>query len=127
MENVPMNDEKPLLLTPAMSPDEVRKHTKISEDFYTVYCNHIRVAMSQIDFRLFVGENYPTATGELTIIENLGIVMSPQQAKATLELLAGLVAAYEKNFGPIKPLTVFPAQSVSTESPPPQPPNQKPS
>ena len=116
-----MSDEQPLLLTSPMSPDEVRKHTKTADDFFTVYSNHVRIAMSQVDFRLFVGENYPTATGELTIIENLSIVMSPQQAKATLEALAGTVATYEKNFGLIKPLTGFP-----TQSPPSQPPDQKP-
>lgn len=116
-----MSDKQPLLLTSPMPPDEVRKHTKISDDFFTVYTNHVRIAMSQVDFRLFIGENYPTATGEPTITENLSIAMSPQQAKATLEVLAETVAVYEKNFGLIKPVTGFP-----TQSPPSQPPDQKP-
>ena len=110
-----MSDEKPLLFSPPLSTEEIRKRTKISEEFFTVFSNHVRVAVSQPDIRIFVGENYPTADGEIAITELLCVAMTPQQAKATLNLLTETLSAYERSFGEIKPLTTFPASSPTAQ------------
>jgi hypothetical protein len=61
--------------------------------------------MSETDVRLFFGENYPKAGGEIVAIEKFNVVLSPQHAKLILSSLAQLIAGYEKLFGSIKPLT----------------------
>lgn len=110
-----MSEGTPIEFSPPMSPDEVRKQTKISDDFYTVYSNHARITFSQTDFRVFVGEIYLTSTSKTEIVENFCIAMSPQQAKAVLEVLQGTVAAYEKTFGAIPPLKIVPQQTPAAE------------
>ena len=110
-----MSDAQPLLFSPPLSLEETRRRTKISEEFFTVFSNHVRVAVSQADIRMFIGENYPTAEGEIVINELLCVAMTPQQAKATLNLLAGTLSAYEKTFGEIKPLTAFPASAGAAQ------------
>ncbi len=97
-----MSDEQKFLMTPALSEQEIRNQTEVSEDFRTIYCSHVRIAVSNSDFRLFVGETYPIATGKLKIIEHLCLAMTPQQAKATLQILSSTVANFEKQFGSIK-------------------------
>jgi hypothetical protein len=111
-----MSEAAPFLFTPPMSTEDIRKQTRISDDFYTVYSNHVRVTFSQIDFRVFVGEVYVTATGKTEIVENLCVAMPPQLAKAVLGLLQGSVAAHEKNFGVVPPPKI-----ISEQIPPAQP------
>ena len=108
-----MSEDQPLLFSPPLTLEETRKRTKISDEFFTVFSNHTRVAVSQTDLRMFFGETYPTAVGDTVITEVIGIVMTPQQAKAVLNLLAGTLAAYEKTFGEIKPPTGFPTQPMT--------------
>jgi hypothetical protein len=94
-----------------MPEEELKKIIRISEDFYTVFSNHVRLAMSEDDFRLFFGEIYPTATNELVVTEHLCIALSPQRAKAVLSALTQTIAGYEKLFGTIKPQTIIPTAS----------------
>jgi len=96
-----MNDEKQTQLISAMTAEEVRKNTKISEDFYTVFSNHVRVTASRIDFRLFFGESYPTATNEVRIIEQFNVALTPVQAKALLKLLEQVIQNVEAAGGTI--------------------------
>jgi len=112
-----MSDEQNIRWSSPLSEQEVRKQTRLAEDFFTVYCNHIRITMSTVDFRLFVGETYPDAGGKLNIVENLSVAMTPEQAKATLDVLSGLVDNYEKSFGPIKRLPKAPPQPPKSEEP----------
>jgi Protein of unknown function (DUF3467) len=98
-----MSDEPQLVFTPPLSIEETRKRTKTAEKFFTVFCNHVRVALSQTEFRVFIGETYPTAAGELLVTEMLSIVMTPLQAKTTRDLLASMVSAHERQFGEITP------------------------
>ena len=100
-----------------ISPEEVNKIIKISDDFYTIFSNHVRVAMAEDDFRFFFGEIYPTATNEIQIIEHLCVVMSPQKAKAVVSVLIQTMNAYEKLYGPIKPPTIIPTGTTITVSP----------
>jgi hypothetical protein len=111
-----MSDEEKMLLTPALSEEQVRQQTKMSDDFYTVFSNSCRITVSATDFRFFIGENYPRPTGGLEIVEHFSIVVSPAQARAILNILAGSVALYEKAFGPIR--TDF---QPSAQLPPPSP------
>ena len=110
-----MADERPVTVTPAISRDDIKKLSKISEDFYTVYVNHSRIAASQNEMRIFFGENYPTATGELIVTENLSVVMTPQNIKAMATLLQQIVTTYEESFGEIPAPANFP-DSLATLS-----------
>lgn len=96
-----MSEEK-AVLSPALGEEDIRKRTKIAEDFYTIFSNHLRIAVNALEFRLFVGENYPKPTGELEIMETLSVVVTPAQARAIFDLLAGSIASYERLFGPIR-------------------------
>ncbi len=96
-----MADKQSTLVSAILSPDEMRAKTKISEDFYSVFCNHVRIAASATEFRLFFGENYPTATGEIKVIENFSVILTPVQAKAMLQGLAETVQKMEAFFGAI--------------------------
>ena len=111
-----MSDEQAIVTSP-LSEEEMNKRTEIAEDFYTVYCNRLRIVASPIEFRLFVGEHYPTASRELKIVENLSITMSPEQAKASFELLGKVIASYEAKFGPIRDLSKIPQEKPSPEQP----------
>lgn len=97
-----MADQQPILTSRSLSPEEVRKRTKIAEDFYSVFSNHVRVAASVTEFRLFFGENYPTATGEIEVIENFSIVLTPAQAKSMSSLLAETIQKIEALYGAIR-------------------------
>ncbi len=94
--------------------EELSKITEISEDFFTHYSNRIRIAASQLEFRLFVGEVYLTAKNEPKAVENFCIVIPPGVALAVSTLLASTIANYEKQWGPIKKLeeVPLPAQAV---------------
>jgi len=97
-----MSDEEKVILSPALPEEQIRKQTKIAEDLYTVFSNHMRIAVNPLEFRFFIGENYPRPSGEVEIIESLSVVVTPAQAREILDLLAGSIATYEKAFGPIR-------------------------
>jgi hypothetical protein len=84
-----------------LSPEQVRARTKISEDFYTVFSNQVRVAASATELRLFFGEIYPTATGEIKATENFSVVLTLIQAKSTLALLSDTIQRIEAMYGVI--------------------------
>jgi hypothetical protein len=96
-----MDETQVLLTSRPLTPDEVKARTKISEDFYSVFSNQVRIAASPTEFRLFFGETYPTATGEIHIIENLSVVLTPMQAKSLAGVLAVIIQRFEAQNGPI--------------------------
>lgn len=104
-----MSDSNTATINPLISQQDISKHIKISEEFYTAYANHIRIAMSETDIRFFFGDSFPTATFELRIVENFSVAMSPQHAKLVHQTLTQIIEGYEKLFGPIKPPTPVPA------------------
>jgi hypothetical protein len=64
------------------------------------YCNWASMQTSVFDFVIRLGKrNRPGEQGEE--VPDLEIVMSPQHAKAFLNLLARNVSRYEELFGPI--------------------------
>ncbi len=113
-----MAEEQKLIVSGPLSPDEVKARTKISEDFYTVFSNQVRIAASATEFRLFFGESYPTATGEIKIIENFSVILTPIQAKATLGILAETVQRMEALIGTIPDIASLQLKETPVEETP---------
>lgn len=108
-----MGDAQTVVRTGQMSAEEVRQHTTIAEDFYTVFSNQVRVAAAPTEFRLFFGENYPAPTGELRIVERLSVVITPVQAKLLGKLLTQTVQKIDEMFGTIPDLDSLNAKIIS--------------
>ena len=66
------------------------------------YANSVQVRMSLWDFLLMFGRVSQTSADNLTIHNFQGVYVSPQQAKALLNVLQQNVAQYETAFGEIK-------------------------
>jgi hypothetical protein len=103
----------PTVVSPGLSPDEVRARTKISEGFFSVFSNHVRIGASATEIRIFFGETYPTATGEVKVTENFSVVLTPVLAKSMIALLANTIQRAEALYGTI-PVT----QAVKKEETP---------
>jgi hypothetical protein len=100
MEKSSMSDEQPMMVR-ALSPQELAKNAKISEDFYTVFSNLVRISASATEFRIFFGETYPTASGETKVVENFCVVVTPAHAKAAASILVRAIEQVEAMFGTI--------------------------
>lgn len=111
-----MGDTKLTMEIAALSAEEVKVQTKISEDFYSMFSNQIRVAASPTEFRLFFGENFPTAAGKIVIVEQFSIIITPVQAKNLAKLLSETVKALEEKFGVIPEIGQFEAKTQSPGS-----------
>lgn len=97
-----------------ISQEDLAKCVKISPDFYTEFANHVRIAVSETDVRLFFGDGFPTSTGEISITENFSVALAPQHAKAVLINLTRIVEGYEKLFGEIKSPTPITSATLNT-------------
>ena len=75
--------------------------TKRAEHYRDCYANSVQVRMSVWDFFLVFGAVHQDSAEDVTIDNFQGIYLSPQQAKALLNLLGHNLAQYEKAFGPI--------------------------
>ncbi|MGA1981326.1 MAG: DUF3467 domain-containing protein [Acidobacteriaceae bacterium] len=73
--------------------------TTHAENYRDSYANNIQVRMSVWDFFLVFGTARQESPGEVTIENFQGIYLSPQQAKALLNLLGHNLAQYEQTFG----------------------------
>jgi hypothetical protein len=73
--------------------------TTHSENYRDGYANNIQVRMSVWDFFLVFGAVRQESPGEVRIENFQGIYLSPQQAKALLNLLGHNLAQYEQTFG----------------------------
>jgi hypothetical protein len=117
-----MDDKRLFASSNPLTLDDVKAKTKISEDFYSIFSNQIRIAASQTEFRVFFGENYPTASGEIEVVENLSVVLTPAQAKNLALNLSAILEKYEEMAGIIplpltSPSAAIPATPVpATES-----------
>src|ERR1041384_7262915 len=65
------------------------------------YANSVQIRISVWDFLLVFGRVTQTAADAVTIHNTAGIFMSPQQAKALLNLLQQNINQYEAAFGHI--------------------------
>ncbi|HEX3569634.1 MAG TPA: DUF3467 domain-containing protein [Acidobacteriaceae bacterium] len=68
-------------------------------DYRTNYANSVQVRMSVWDFFLEFGTMRQDSPDEVKLDNFQGIYLSPQQAKALLQVLEHNLAQYEKAFG----------------------------
>ena len=66
------------------------------------YCNSVQIRVNLWDFLLLFGRVNQTGPDAVTIHNFQGIFVSPQQAKALLNILQQNVTQYETAFGEIK-------------------------
>ena len=72
-----------------------------SESYRNSYANSVQVRMSVWDFFLVFGTMHQEAPEGVTVENFQGIYISPQQAKALLNVLGHNLAQYEQTFGAI--------------------------
>jgi hypothetical protein len=71
-------------------------------DYRENYANSVQVRVNLWDFLLMFGQVNQTTTDNVTIHNFQGIYVSPQQAKALLNVLQQNVTQYETAFGEIR-------------------------
>ena len=70
-------------------------------DYRDEYANSVNLQVTTWDFQLTFGR-LETQSADLIAIDNFSrVYISPQQAKALLQLLPANVEQYERSFGPI--------------------------
>jgi flagellar protein FlaG len=85
-----------------MSQQQAPKIQLMNTDQYREdYANSVQIRISVWDFLLVFGRVTQTAPDSVTIHNGSGVYMSPQQAKALLNLLQQNVSQYEATFGAI--------------------------
>jgi hypothetical protein len=70
-------------------------------DYRNSYANSVQVRMSVWDFFLVFGAMHRDSKEEVQVENFQGIYLSPQQAKALVNLLGHNLAQYEQTFGEI--------------------------
>jgi flagellar protein FlaG len=68
-------------------------------DFRESYANSVQIRVSVWDFQLVFGLASSEAPDQITIRNQNGIFLSPQQAKALWNMLGQNLAQYEQAFG----------------------------
>ncbi len=85
-------------------PDNTRITLEKDPDYRDSYANSVQIRLSIWDFFLVFGtidSSAQSAPDQVSIHNFQGIYLSPQQAKALLNVLTHNVAQYEQSFGPI--------------------------
>ena len=72
-----------------------------SQDYRENYANSVQVRVSVWDFFLAFGLVHQESPDQVNIENAQGIYISPQQAKALLNILSQNIAQYEQTFGDI--------------------------
>jgi hypothetical protein len=70
-----------------------------TEDYRETYANSVQVRVSVWDFQLTFGLASSDSPDQVTIRNHQAIFLSPQQAKALLNVLGQNIAQYEQAFG----------------------------
>lgn len=68
-------------------------------DYREIYANSVQVRVSVWDFQLVFGLASSDSPDKVTIKNQSAVFLSPQQAKALLNVLGQNVAQYEQAFG----------------------------
>jgi Protein of unknown function (DUF3467) len=76
-------------------------HIQKSHDYRENYANSVQVRVSVWDFFLAFGLVHQDTADQVTIENSQGIYISPQQAKALLNVLSQNISQYEQTFGEI--------------------------
>jgi hypothetical protein len=86
----------------AIKPEQPQElETVLAEKFVKVYANAVNLEMTPWDFSLLFGE-LKKSNDKVVIEHSVGIIMSPQHAKALAGVLLNQLKEYEKRIGEIK-------------------------
>lgn len=87
----------------AVQPQMTQPNITISEGdtYYEVYSNHAQIRANVWDFYIGFGRIHQNTENEVKVDVSVGIIVSPQQAKALFNLLGQNLQSYEGTFGPI--------------------------
>src|ERR1700676_1172117 len=86
----------------SMTPQPPKIHLTNAADYREDYANSVQIRVNLWDFFLLFGKVNQTAPDQVSIQNFQGIYVSPQQAKALLNVLQQNVSQYESTFGAIK-------------------------
>jgi len=84
---------------PKQPSDQPTVLTRNTENYRDSYANSVQVRMSVWDFYLIFGTMRQDSAEEVKVENFQGIYLSPQQAKALLNVLGHNLAQYEQTFG----------------------------
>ena len=84
---------------PTQTPPKIQLANR--DDYRETYANSVQVRMSLGDFLLMFGIAQQTGVDSVTIHNFQGVFLSPQQAKALLNVLQTNIGQYEATFGEI--------------------------
>src|SRR5580704_6214259 len=82
-----------------MSQQQPHLNVAQSPDYRESYANSVQVRVSVWDFQLTFGLASSESPDQVTIRNHQAIFLSPQQAKALLNVLSQNIAQYEQAFG----------------------------
>jgi hypothetical protein len=85
-----------------MTPSQPRIVLERSPDYRESYANSVQIRVNLWDFYLMFGRINQTSPESVQIQSFQGVYVSPQQAKALLNLLQQNVGQYESAFGEIR-------------------------
>jgi len=85
-----------------MTPQAPKIQLTNAPDYREHYANSVQIRVNLWDFFLLFGVVNQTAPDQVAIQNFQGIYVSPQQAKALLNVLQQNVSQYENTFGEIK-------------------------
>lgn len=81
------------------APQQPQMNLVKSDDYRESYANSVQVRVSVWDFQLVFGLASSDSPDQVTIRNHQAIFLSPQQAKALLNVLGQNLAQYEQAFG----------------------------
>ena len=87
-------------MMPSAAPPKIQLSN--TAEYREFYANSVQVRVNLWDFLLLFGRINQTAADSLSIQNFTGIYVSPQQAKALLNVLQQNVTQYEAAFGEIR-------------------------
>ena len=89
--------------TPPQSQEPQRSVELVRAEHYIKhYSNSAQLQVSPWDFTFVFGEVEPSTDGTFKVEQKVGVVMSPQHAKALLGILSTNIQEYEKHAGEIQ-------------------------
>ena len=83
-------------------PPQTKIQLVNTPDYREHYANSVQVRVSLWDFFLLFGTMNQSAPDSVTIHNFEGVYLSPQQAKALVNVLTQNISQYESTFGEIK-------------------------
>ena len=87
-------------MTPSQQPTKIQLAQ--SSDYREGYANSVQIRVNLWDFLLLFGVINQTSPENVNIHNFQGVYLSPQQAKALLNVLQQNVSQYESAFGEIR-------------------------